>query len=151
MTLIEKLTTLAPQSTTLQSYFGTSPFRMFDRQLAQKYIERGPCLTFREVSSVPMYTQYGRINMNQPRVQFDVYVSPRYTNQASTTARAARDAVISWLGTVSFAETNDFDSPVTTPPHFPNFVLNTRAGMEAQSDPPVYVETVDVRIFNLES
>ena len=153
MTIEQKLTLLAPQDATLQSYFGTNPFRCFDRQLPQKLIERGPCLIFQHISDVLSYNQIvGLIPMSQPRMQFTVQVSFRYTNQASHVARAARDAVINWLNTqVSFAENNNLASPATTPPHFPNFVLNKRASMEPQSDPPVYTEMFDVRIFNLES
>ena len=155
MTIEEKLTLLAPHEATLQTYFGAPPatFRCFERQLPQKVIQQGPCLTFRRVSSVHMYSQtVGLIPMTQPRMQFDVWVSPRYTNQSTVVARAARDAVINWLNTqVSFADPNNFASPATTPPHFPNFLLNTRAGMEVESDPPAYVETFDVRIYNLEN
>lgn len=153
MTVEEKLTILAPQDATLQSYFGNSPFRFFDRQEPQKLIQQGPCLLFEHVSDVLTYNHnVGLIPMTQPRIQFSVMVSFRYTNRATHVARAARDAVIAWLNTqVSFAENNNLASPATTPPHFPNFILNKRAGMEPQSDPPVYTEMFDVRIFNLES
>ncbi len=148
MTLESKLIALASADSTLQGLFGTAPFRMFDRQLAQTYYALGLCCSIRRVSEVPIYTQYGLNNMSMPLVQFDVRASPRYVTGAPEAARNAMTALITWLGTVSFAESNDFDSPTTTPPHSPNFIRNKRAGMDFQLEPPVYVESFDVRIYN---
>lgn len=153
VTLESKLVALASADATLQSLFGAPPnvFRFFDRQLAQTYYAEGLCCSFRRVSEVRTYTQYGLMNLSQPRIQFDVRASPRYVNGAPEAARNAMNALITWLGTVSFAENNDFDSPPTAPPHSPIFILNQRAGMDYQLNPPVYVESFDVRIFNLEN
>lgn len=151
MTFENKLVTLASADPTLQSYFGTPPsvFRFFDRQLAQTYWAQGLCCSFRVVSTVRDYYMAGLSTLSAPRVQFDIRASPRY-GFTPEQARAARNALITWLGTVSFSESNDFNSPPTSPPHSPNFILNERAGMDVQTDPPVYVESIDVRIYNQE-
>ncbi len=152
MTLEAKITALAQSDPTLQGIFGTAPFRLYDRQLAQNIpITEGVCARFRRVSSVRTYTQYGLMNLSQPRVQFDVLASSRYVSGAPEAARNAMTALITWLGTVSFAENNAFNSPATAPPHSPNFILNQRAGMDFQLEKPVYVESFDVRIYNLEN
>lgn len=144
-----KIRTLAAADTTLRTYFGTPPavFRWMDRRLLPGYIQRGACVRLLRVSTISDYNQYGLINLNQPRVQIDVL------SQDPSEARNAAQAIITWMDTVSFSETNNFDSPATTPPHSPNFLLNRRSGMEAQPDPigPVFVETLDYRIFNLEN
>lgn len=158
MTLEAKIRTLAQLDPTLVSIFGSGPFRWMDRRLQPGYVSKGTCVRLRRISTVFGYTNApaGLMNLNQPRVQIDVL------DLDATTCRSAAQAVINWLGTVSFAETNDFDSPATTPPHSPNFLLNHRAGMEAQPEGgtptpstsntgPVYVETLDYRIYNLEN
>lgn len=148
----EKFRTLAIAEPTLQPYFGTGPYRVFDRQMPQKYIESGPCLTFRRVSTVPrMYAQTGIVNQSEPLVQFDIRVWGKVTPNAPEVARAAKAAVIAWLNTISFANTNNFDSPITTPPHSPNFLRNERSSLDYQLEPPAYVETFDYRIYNLEN
>ena len=151
MTLEAKIVMLAQSDPTLQSLFGTSPMRLFDRQLPQTYYALGLCCSFRRISEVRTYTQFGLMNLSQPRIQFDVWASPHYVNGAAEAARNAMNALVTWLGTVSFAENNDFDSPPTVPPHSPNYILNQRAAMDFQLEPPVYVETLDARIFNLEN
>lgn len=147
MKLEEKIRTLASADATLQSHFGTGPFRWLDRRLLPGYIDKGACVRLMRVSSVFTYSQAGLQNLNQPRVQIDVMSTD------PVEARNAAQAIIDWMGTVSFSETNNFNSPATTPPHSPNFVLNHRSGMEPQPDPkgPVFVETLDYRIFNLEN
>ncbi len=91
------------------------------------------------------YSQTGLQNLSQPLMQIDVM------DLDSETCITARDAVISWLGRVDFSTSEQFDSPTTTPQHFPNFVVNQRSGLEYQTDVPIPVETIDVRIYNLES
>ncbi len=65
--------------------------------------------------------------------------------------RSAAAAIQDWLATADFSSNAQFSSPVTSPTKHPNFVLNQRAGMEYRIDPPAYVETLDIRITNLES
>lgn len=153
MALEEKLVSLARTEPTLQAYFGSGPYRIFDRQLPQKYIENGPTLSIQRVSTAPrIYTQSGIINQSEPRIQFVVRaLRTATTTDAPVTARAAKAAIIAWLCTVSFANTNNFDSPATAPPHSPNFVLNEWSGMDYALEPPAYVERFDVRSYNLEN
>ena len=150
MQLEDKIRTLAATDATLMSFFGTGPFRWFGPRIPPGYLKIGnTCLRMKRISSVYGYTNSppGLMNLNQPRFQFDIL-----DFDASTT-RAAAEAVINWFDTVSFAETNDFDSPPSSPPHSPNFLLNRRASEEPQIEPPgpAWVVILDYRIFNLEN
>lgn len=152
MTAEAKIRSLARQDATLQSFFSGSngTFRWFDRQLTPGYITQGTCVRVLRVSTVRMFTHPTRVatqlvDQQQPRFQIDVLdIDPER-------ARSAAAAIENWLTTVAdFSSGAQFASPVTSPTRHPNFVLNQRAGMEPQTQPPVYVETLDVRIFNLE-
>ncbi len=147
MDIYAKIRVLAQLDSTLVGLFGTGPFRWFKQRLPPGYIDQGLCVRVSKPTTVFGYTQYGLMNLNKPLMQIEVLGGD------SNAVQAATIAVINWMGTVSFAETNDFDSPVSTPPHSPNFLLNRRSGMEAQVDPPgpVYVEILDFRIYNLEN
>lgn len=147
MDIYAKIRTLAQLDPTLSALFFTGVPRWFKQRIQPGYINKGLCVRVSKPTTVFGYTQYGLMNLNKPLMQFDVM------GFDSTAVQAATIAVINWMGTVSFAETNDFDSPATTPPHSPNFLLNRRSGMEAQEDPPgpVYIETLDFRIYNLEN
>lgn len=144
MTCEVKMRTLAAADTSMQAVFGSGPFRWFDRQLQPGYIQSGSCVRVRRVSTVRGYSQQGLQSLDQILFQFDVL------NLDSEAARTAAAALIAWLGTVNFASDQQFASPVTTPRQFPNFVVNQRAGMEPRTQPPVYVEITDVRIYNTE-
>jgi len=155
MQLETKVRLLAASDATLQSHFGTSPFRWFDRRLLPGYIQAGTCARVLRVSTVSDYSQFGLMNLNQPRLQIDVL------SFDSDEARSAVSAVMAWMDSVSFAESGSFGSPPTNPLNSPNFLLNRRSSMEAQveqpsastsaSPGPVYVETLDYRLFNLEA
>jgi hypothetical protein len=139
-----KLRTLAAADATLQGFFGTGPFRWFDVQEAPKYIEQGPCVRVMRVSTVRDYLQGGISQLSCPRFQIDVL------DYSAENSRQAAQAIIDWLSRISLAENNQFASPQTTPPQFPNFLLNQRSGMEPQTKLPVFVTMLDVRLFNLE-
>ena len=154
-----KIRTLASADPTLQGIFGTGPFRFFDRRLQPGYLKQGPCIRMTRISTVYGYTNSppGLMALDQPRFQFDIM-----SLVDDITSWAAAQAFIAWMSTVSFAENSDFASPPVNPPHSPNFLLNRRAGMEAQVEGgnvspssvatgPVWVETLDYRIYNLEN
>lgn len=145
MTAEVKLRTLAAANASLQAVFGTPLFRFFDRQLPPGYITSGSCVRMLRVSTIRGYSQQGIQTIDQILFQFDVL------DLDSEAARAAAAALIAWFSTINIASNQQFGSPVTTPQQFPNFVLNQRAGMEPRTQPPVYVESVDVRVFNLEA
>jgi hypothetical protein len=129
----------------MQAHFGTAPMRWFDLQLPQEYIPLGSCVRVRRVSTIRMYVQRGLQPMSQPLFQFDVLdLDPE-------TARDAAFDLIEFLGTVDLSSNAQFGCPATTPVHFPAFILNQRAGMEPIPDPPVFVQSIDARFFNLES
>lgn len=144
--------TLAQGSTALQAFFGEDSgiFRWFDRQIPPKYIDRGTCVRVRRVSTLLQHAKETRAarsisRFTGPLFQLDVL------DTDPERARSAAAAIIDWLGEVDFSTDSQFASPPTTPTRHPNFVLNQRAGMEPQVSPiPVYVETLDIRITNLE-
>jgi len=140
-----KLRTLASADAGMQLHFGTLPnFRYFDIQLDQRRTSEGSCLRARRVSNVRRYVQAGLNPLSEPLFQFDILdLDPEV-------ARAAALAFIEFIGTVDLSTTDQFGSPVLTPKHFPAFVVNQRAGLEPIPDPAVYVESIDVRFFNLE-
>jgi len=140
MTPEVKIRTAASQDPTLQGYLGGSPFtlngfRWFDTQIEQSAIKLGACVRAFRVSTIRTYSFQGIQNISQPRFQFDV-LSPD-----PELARTIAAYMIQWLGTVSFGN-------IST--QFANFVLNQRSGMDYQLQPPVFVQTLDVRIWNLE-
>lgn len=152
MTPEAKLRTLAAASSALQAYFGTTPFRWFDTQLPQGQISSGACVVVKRVSTVRTYQQTGLQDLSQPRFQIDV-LAPNTVNAEADpeSGRAAAAAVITFLGTINLASTDQFGSPTITPPNFPNFVLNQRDGMYFQLQPPCFVQSIDIRVFNLEN
>ena len=152
MDVYAKIRTLAMADATLQSYFGNpanSTFRWFKIRLQPGYITQGPCVRVQRISTRYGYTHAptGLMQLNEPRMDICVmdFDSVRVGNAAN--------AVIAWMGTVNFAVTNQFDSPVTTPPNYPNFLLDRRSLEEPQVEPPgpPYVELLSFRIFNLEN
>lgn len=139
-----KLRTLASGDVTLQGYLGTGPFRWFDRQVPQGYYPK-TCVRIRRISTLILYEQRGLHPLDQPRFQLDVL------DPDPEKARAVAAYIIqTFLTGISLAQNNQFGSPVTTPPQFPNFVLNQRAGMDYQMQPPAYVESIDFRAWNTE-
>jgi hypothetical protein len=152
MTAEVKIRTLAIASATLQTYFGEASgiFRWFDRQLPPGYIPRGTCARLRRVSTAFDYahetsTRRAVSRLNRPLFQIDVL------DTDPERARSAAAAITDWLAEVDFSSGAQFASPPTTPKRHPNAVVNQRPGMEPSVSPiPVYVETLDVRIFNLE-
>jgi hypothetical protein len=151
MTPEAKLYQLAASDATLQGYFGTTPFRWFDTTLPQGQIASGACVVVRRVSTVREYSLQGLQDLSQPRFQIDVLAPSTVNKQADfQAARLAAAAVIDFLGTISLAQNNQFGSPATTPPQFPNFLLNQRQGMYPQLQPPTPVVSIDIRVFNLE-
>lgn len=137
-----KIRTLAQANTTMQSFFGTAPFRWFYVREAGGYIATGTCCRVRRVSAVYQYVQNGRICIEQARLQFDVL------DPSQETARNALLALESFMGTVDLMNTNQFNSPPTAGAQFANFTLSERSTIEVQIKQTVYVWSVDYRIFN---
>jgi hypothetical protein len=151
MTAEAKIRNLARQDATLQSYFlGTNgTFRWFDMQEQPGYIGQGTCARVLRVSTLFMQThetqQYRSLNqMQQPRFQIDVL------DYDSERARSAAAAIIDWLARVDFSSDAQFASPVTSPTRHPHQILNQRSGMIPQTQPPVWVQSIDVRITDLQ-
>ncbi len=146
--------TLAQQDAVLWSYFGNDTngtFRWFDRQLTPGYLLIGQtCVRVRRISTIRMYshetqTASSLCSLSNPRFQIDVL------DFEAERARAAATAIIDWLTTVAdFSSDAQFGSPPTTPFRRPNTILNQRGDMEFTTQPPAYIETLDVRVFDLE-
>lgn len=149
MTAEVKLYTLASANASLQAVFGTPVFRWFDTQIPQGVVVPGDtaqsaAARLLRVSTVRSYIQTGLVNLSAPIFQLDIL------HPLAETARAAMSAVIAWLGTIDLAGTYQFGSPVTTPPQFPCFVLSQRGGLAYEFEPPVFVQSLDFRLYNLE-
>jgi hypothetical protein len=97
------------------------------------------------ISTVRQYEQRGLNPMSQPRFQFDV------RHPDPETARSAAAAVVAWFGGVDLASNDQFGSPAVAPHQFPSFLLNQRAGMDYELQPPVFVQHLDYRFSNLEN
>lgn len=150
MTAEARLRLLASADATMQSYFGSGPFRWFNRILPPNYISRGTCVRVTRISTLRYHTHGTETNQSvnelaQPRLQIDVLdYDPE---RAASAAAAIRD----FLSTgVNLSSGEQFASPPTSPRRFPNFFLNELDGIEPQSDPPVFVRILEVRIFDLE-
>lgn len=139
MTCEAKLRTLAAANAGLQAIFGTTPFRFFDTQLPQNQVY--PSAVVWRVSTIIDYRMTSGYNkFTQPRLQIDI----RHPDPEQ--ARAAAAAVIAFLGTVNLAVVGGS----VTSPQAPCFVLNQRTGLDEALQPPVSIQTLDVRVFNLE-
>lgn len=146
MTAESKIRTLASQDATLQSFFGTSPFRW-------NHLQKSPSgaipnvseasADVKQISARYLYAQEAAVSLIQARFQITV----RCRNVTTTDAAAL--AIIEWLGTVCFANNDQFQSPPVTPRQHPNFVLSTQAGMDPQLKTPIYTQLIDFRVWNL--
>lgn len=151
-----KLRTLAAANATLQGFFGSSPFRWFDIQVPQGQLAAGTCARLQRVSTARLYAHRSLnpsgsqsassplLNLSFPRFQLDII------DQDTEAARQAAIAVINWLGGISLAQDNWLNSPPTTPPQFPCFLLNQRHGLYPDTQPPLPVVTLDFRAYNFE-
>lgn len=152
MELEDKMRFLAQQDATLASFFFTdNQIRWFDLQLQPNYLAANrTCARVRRISTLPLYSKETLNNasiLNQVwiRLQIDVL------DYSASRAKAAARAIVNWLTqTADFSSTNQFDSPPTSPKRHPNFLLNQMPGMEPKTQPPVFVQMLDVRILNLE-
>ncbi len=141
MTAEVKLRTLAAANPTLQGYLGTPPavFRWWDTQHNQG--STLPGVTVRRVSTAIDYrmTPPGN-NINTPRFQIDV----RDTDPEH--GRSVAAAIIAFLSTLNLAVTGG----TVTGKQAPSFVLNIRDGLDYNLTPPVWTQSLDVRLYNLE-
>jgi hypothetical protein len=136
-----KLRTLAAANATLQSYLGTPPavFRWWDTQHVQGSVLPG--VTVRRVSTAIDYrmTPAGN-NINSPRFQIDVRdPDPEH-------GRLVAAAIIAFLNALNLAVTGG----TVTGKQAPSFVLNIRDGLDYNLTPPVWTQSLDVRLYNLE-
>jgi hypothetical protein len=130
-----KLRTAAAANVPLQGYLGTAPFRWFDTQLPQNQMPSGTCVRVQRVSTVRPYSFAGIQNVSWPRFQIDVL------DPDPELGRTVAKAIIQFFKTAAFGNISGQAA---------NFVLNQREGMDFQLQPPVFVHSIDVRIFNLE-
>ena len=138
--------TLAQLDAGLQGYLYNpvnNTFRWFDTQQIQGYIKAGTCVSVMRVGTVPMYANSGMLATEQVRIQFDI------RDLDGDKAKEVAAYIDMWLGTVSFFSPNQFDSPPTAPPSFPNFKLSQRNTTEFQVQPVLaWTSMLEYRIFN---
>lgn len=140
MTAEVKLRTLAVANATMQTRFGTSPMRWYDQQVAQNKIDAGTCVRVRRISKRRIYEQAGANPLSDVLFQFDVI------DADPETARAGLKDLVAFLHTVNLGSANG--AVAATP--VPAFVVLTRAGILPHPTAPAYVETADVKFWNLE-
>lgn len=142
MTCEAKLRTLAAANTSLQALLGTSPFRWFDTSLPQD-IGVYPSVVVARVSTVfDSRMDTGISKYTWPRFQLDI----RHTDPEQ--ARACASAIIDFLNTVDLAVTSGAIMPPAK--QAPCFILNQRTALDYELQPPVNVQTLDVRVMNFE-
>lgn len=152
-----KLATLAAQNAALVSALtwpnvqGNELFQWFDRQVVQgdlgKPSNGRACVTVQRVSTAPSGPTSGNQGGPiQPLSAVRLQINCVAYNAEQTRQVAA--AVKAFLGTVSLCAAGEFASPQTAPSQNPNFLLNERGGMLPLLQPPAYVETLDVRVWN---
>jgi len=140
-----KIRDLASANTTLQADLGTAPFRWFDRQIAQGQANNGPCVSVQRISTVRAYNQGGLMPLSAIRLQINI------VSYSAETARQVAADVAAFMATFDLTNPGAYASPVYASNHTPNFLVNERAGMFYQLQPPAYVETQDWRIYNVEN
>lgn len=145
MTAEAKLRYLASADATLQGFFGTNPFRWWHEQLPPGYVMKptgATCATVQQIDTMFLYAQEGRVDLNKPRFQITV----RDPNADVVDQAAA--AIVNWLGTIDLASDAQFNSPPTTPPQTPTFVLDVRPGLDYQLKPPIPTVLIDCKVWN---
>lgn len=149
-----KIRTLALQNTALQTALGgTNPnnFRWWNRRLQQNVIaevQPGAGVRVTRLSTLREDNQGGIMNLTAIRFQVDVL------DLDSETARRVANDVIEFFGTINLCTNQQFESPTTSITSNPTRLLNQRAGMipnPANPNGPVYVESLDFRVWNIES
>ncbi len=146
-----KLRTLAQQDAVLQANLGTDPMRWYNRRLQQNVVAEvtpGACVRVTRISTERQMNQGGIMDLTAIRLQVDVL------DLDSETARAVANNVILFMGTINLCTNQQFESPITAISSNPTRLLNQRAGMipnPANPNGPVYVESLDFRVWNLES
>ena len=133
------LRTAASENATLAGLLGASPFtlnsfRWYDTQLPQGQISNGTCVRVLRVSTGRQYSTDGLQNFSWPRFQIDV-LDPN-----PEMSRSVANAIITFMGSAPFGPLNQSA----------NYLLNQRGGMDYQLQPPVFVQSLDYRIFFLE-
>ena len=152
-----KLRTLAAQNAALQASLtwpnaqGVNTFAWFDTQLVQGAIQpktSQTAVTVHRVSTsrTPYGNQGGPIQ-NLTKIRFQINVNSYDAEQA----RQVAQQIAQFLGTVSLLAPGEFQSPQTGPSQNPNYIGNQRAGMLFQLQPPCYVQSMDVAMFNNEA
>ena len=141
MTAEVKLRTIAKYDPALQAYFGTGPFRWFAIQIPQGYFPQ-TCARIMRISTNSDYEMRGPNPLEWIRFQVDIL------DQDPEVARAAARAVTDWFHRTNICVNNEFDSPATTPPNFPNFKLNERETLDYQLKPVAFCVTQDWKVYN---
>ena len=152
-----KLRTLAAQNAALQASLtwpnaqGVNTFAWFDRQLAQGAIAVNTtqaAVTVQRISTqrTPFGNQGGPVqNLSRVRLQINV------VSYNAEQARQVAQQIAVFMMTISLLSPGEFQSPQTGPNQNPNCLVNERAGMWPQLQPPAYVETQDWFCFNNEN
>jgi hypothetical protein len=146
--VVARMILMASADPVMQSIFGApfSEFRWFDRQLPPERLQDGTCARLTSVSQVTNYLHGGRPRnpLTYEWIQIDILD----VNAAAAGAAAA--AVDTWMETANLMSNAVLASPAGAPSTAANFKLNQRGGSFPGTEPPIPVETLDYRIYNVQ-
>lgn len=129
---------------------GSQLFMWMDKQVVQgdlgKPSDGRACVTVQRVSSArPADNQGGVGNLSRVRLQLNI------VSYNAEQGRVIAQHMVDFMNSISLCNAGYFASPVTGPTQNPNKLLNERAGMLPQLNPPAYVETQDWALMNFET
>lgn len=131
--LKDKLRTAAAANAGLQALLGTSPFRWWNLQLNQN--SAYPAIVAQIISDPQNYAFTGMLPTSFTRVQFTLWDTDSERLEALQAALYAFLAGFSGTGITGLVAQ-------------PNFVMNSRDGMYAQTQPVRFLRIIDAKVFN---
>lgn len=131
--LKDKIRTAAAANAGLQALLGTSPFRWWNLQLNQG--SAFPAVVAQIISDPQDYCFTGQLPTSFARVQLTLWDTD--SERLETLQSALYDFLAGFSG-----------SGITGLVAQPNFVMNSRDGLYAQSQPPRYLRIIDAKVFN---
>lgn len=131
--LKDKLLAAASADSGLQALLGTNPFRWWNIQLRQG--SAFPAVVQQIISDPQDYAFTGQLPTSFARVQFTLW------DTDSERLETLQTALYSFLSGFS-------GSGITGLVAQPNFVMNSRDGLYAQTQPVRYLRIIDAKVFN---
>jgi len=138
--LLVKIRNAASAYAPLTTLLGTTPFRVYDQQLAQG--SAFPATNLKMVSGPQVYTFAGRLATNTPRMQHTIFGA--LGTPSETSGENARAVIAAWI---SFYDQFNADG-ITGRVLSPNQCLSPVEMGLPETAPFTYIIVMDVMIFN---